>query len=88
MHLGVGPAGALMPAAAEDATLLDDDAADRGIGGAGEATALGELERKRQKEPVGLGHGLPPSCLPLSFSTSSVNSLTSWKSRYTEAKRT
>ena len=93
MHFGMPPAGAQMPAFTDDATIIDDDAADAWIRRRGVQTAFGQTQRPCHQFVVGATearrHQRPIFCGERETSRISLeNSSTSSKLRYTEAKRT
>ena len=76
-----------MPAATEYAAVADDHATHPRIRGRAVESPLREFHRTAQEQAIDVaGHN--PSSSTLSRAISSENSLMSWKSRYTEAKRT
>ena len=75
-RLGMGPAGALVPAAADHGAVAHDDAADAGILGDGEQSTFGQLHGATQEQSIdGADHGSFSSVFSLAIS--SWNSLMS-----------
>ena len=64
-HFGVGLAGTFMPAFAEHAAAVGDDAADHRIGVGGETAAFGQLQRAGHVGVVVGGKGAHPGTMSI-----------------------